>query len=51
MCKSGEKDDPNNYRGITLPNCLGKLYNAILYKRFEKDTEKQKILSPAQYGL
>ena len=23
--KSGNKDDPNNYRGITVAGCLGKL--------------------------
>ena len=51
ICKRGEKDDPNNYRGITLSNCLGKLYNTILHKLLEKDIEKQKILSPTQCGL
>ena len=30
--ESGEKDDPNDYRGITLYNCLGKLLSRILYK-------------------
>ena len=31
--KSGKKDDPNNYRGINLSNCLGKLFNTILNNR------------------
>ena len=48
MHKSGEKNYPNNYRGITLPNCLEKLFNTILYKRLKKDIEKQKIFSLAQ---
>ena len=29
--KSGEKDDPNNYRDISLSNCLRKLFNITLY--------------------
>ena len=28
--KLGKKDDRNNYRGVTLSNCLGKLFNTIL---------------------
>ena len=31
--KSGSSDDPNNYRGITLLNCIGKIFTSILYKR------------------
>lgn len=34
--KSGSKDDPNNYRGITVAGCLGKLFNTILYSRLDK---------------
>ena len=49
--KSGKKDDPNNYRGITLSNCLGKLFNTILYNRLQKETQANNILSPAQAGF
>ena len=31
--QSAKKDDPHNYKGT---NCLGKLFNTILYKRAEK---------------
>ena len=31
--KSGPRDDPNNYRGITLLNVMGKLFTAILCDR------------------
>ena len=28
--QKGSRDDPNNYRGITLLRCLGKLFTASL---------------------
>jgi hypothetical protein len=28
--KSGDKNDPNNYRGVSLINCLTKICNTIL---------------------
>jgi hypothetical protein len=32
--KSGPKDDPTNYRGITIGSALGKLFAKILNTRF-----------------
>ena len=49
--KSGEKENPNNYRGITLSNSLGKLFNTILYNRFTTKLQNVNILSPAQAGF
>ena len=40
LYKSGKKDDPNNYTGITLSNCLGKLFTTILYNRLQKEIHK-----------
>ena len=34
--KSGDKSDINNYRGIAVSSCFGKLFNKMLQKRFEK---------------
>ena len=31
--KSGNKDDPSNYRGICISSCLGKLFCSILNTR------------------
>jgi hypothetical protein len=31
--KSGDKFNINNYRGISLQNCIGKLFSAVLYSR------------------
>ena len=39
--KSGVKTDPNNYRGITLLNCIGKIFTA----------EDSKLLPEEQYGF
>ena len=49
--KSGKKDDPNNCRGITLSNCLGKLFNTILYNTLQNELQKNIVLSPAQAGF
>ena len=50
MYKLGKKDDPN-YRGITLLNCLGKIFNTILYNRLQNELRKIFILSPAPGGF
>ena len=34
--KSGNKDDPSNYRGICISSCLGKLFCSILNTRLLK---------------
>ena len=47
--KSGNKDYPNNYRSITLSNCLDKLFsNTIFYNRLQNELQKNIVLSPAQ---
>ena len=49
--KSGEKENPNNYRGITLSNSLGKLFNTILYNRLTTKLQNANILSPVKAGF
>ena len=34
LYKSGEFDDPNNYRGISINSCISKLFTLILNDRF-----------------
>ena len=43
--KKGSKNDPSNYRGITLMSCLGKLFLSILNNRLLQFTRESKILS------
>jgi hypothetical protein len=33
--KSGDRSKPENYRGITITGCLGKLLNSILNNRLD----------------
>ena len=49
--KSGDKKDPNNYRGITVTSCLGKLFSTILYKRIEAYLESNNLISKEQAGF
>ena len=43
--KSDKKDDPDNCGGTTLSNCLGKLFNTILYNRLQNEIQKSTVLS------
>ena len=38
----GSKDDPDNYRGITLLSCLGKLFTACLNNRISEYVHREK---------
>ena len=51
LFKSGETHDPNNYRGLTITSCLGKVYNSILNDRLVKFVEAHKILPDNQIGF
>ena len=47
--KTGDKSDPNNYRGISLSNSLPKIFNAVLNNRLIKVIDSQ--LSNSQFGF
>ena len=49
--KSGDKNISNNYRGITLLSCLGKLFTKVMNKRLNSWAEKHVKLNEAQYGF
>ena len=46
--KSGEKTDPNNFRGLAVSSCLGKLFNKILQRRLDKFCKKNQLISDLQ---
>ena len=41
--KSGDINDTNNYRGITITSCVGKLFNSILNSRLANFNKTNKI--------
>ena len=49
--KGGSKDDPNNYRGITVMSCLSKLFTAILNTRLTNYLEKHTLIAPNLSGF
>ena len=51
LFKSGNPDDPNNYRGITITSCLAKLFNSILNRKLVKFLDDHKSLHYEQIGF
>ena len=49
--KKGSKSDPNNYRGISLLSCFGKLFMTLLNNRLMTYAISNKIISPNQLGF
>ena len=49
--KKGDTSDPNNYRGLAIGSCIGKLYSSILLGRLEKFATTYKIIPPQQIGF
>ena len=49
--KSGNKQDPLNYRGICINSCLGKFFTSILNNRLKNFVLDEEILHEAQIGF
>lgn len=49
--KSGNKLDPNNYRGICVSSNLGKLFCSILNTRLQDFLREHDVLSKSQIGF
>ena len=47
----GSKEDTNNYRGITLLSCVGKLFTSILNQRLTEFCDNNLILKEIQAGF
>lgn len=47
----GDKQDPNNYRGITILSCFGKLFTSLLNERLNTYLEDYQILDEEQAGF
>ena len=49
--KKGDMLDPNNYRGLSISNCLGKLFTKILTARLIMFLEEYKVIDASQIGF
>jgi hypothetical protein len=49
--KKGSKLETDNYRGITINNCLGKVFSSIMNQRLTNFIEKIKIITDKQAGF
>ena len=49
--EKGEKNQPTNYRGITLTSCLEKLFTSLLGNRLVTFLETQNIINTHQFGF
>ena len=47
----GDPNDPNNYRGITITSCLGKLFTTLINSRLGKFVEDMETIGPEQAGF
>lgn len=47
----GDVKDVNNYRGITLLSCMGKLFTSVLNERLKEYAHENNILSESQAGF
>ena len=47
----GNRNDPDNYRGITLLSCIGKLFTSIINNRLTIFLDSNEIISEAQAGV
>ena len=47
----GDKASPDNYRGITILSCFGKLFTAILNNRLNNYLESMNLLCEEQAGF
>ena len=46
--KSEEKDDPDNFRGISIASCFGKLFTRMLKNRLQAFCDKKNLISNIQ---
>ncbi len=49
--KSGSVSDPNNYRGITLSSCIGKLFSGVMNIRLINMLNLKDLYSKYQFGF
>ena len=51
LFKKGDREDPGDYRGLTLLNVVGKLYSRVMNNRLIKHIELNHMLHEEQGGF
>ena len=51
LYKSSCRNNPNNYRPISLLSCFAKMFEKLLFKRLEVFLRKRSIIAPTQFGF
>ena len=51
LLKKGDKNNPNNSRGISIVSCFGKLFTSILNNRILAWERDHNILTDVQFGF
>ena len=51
LFKKGEHNNVDNYRGITILSCLGKLFTSVINNRLTEFVEQSNIIGPEQAGF
>ena len=51
LIKKGDREDPGNYRGITLLGVVGKVFSKILNNRLVQCLDKEGALHEGQAGF
>lgn len=51
LYKNGDPNNTNNYRGLSVKSCLGKLFTGLLQKRLDNYLESNNLLSQYQCGF
>ena len=51
LYKKGDMFNPNNYRGLTISNCLGKVATKIMNRRLIKWLESEGLIAHEQIGF
>ena len=51
LFKKGDRDDPGNYRGITLLNVVGKLYSRVINNHLLKHLDLNHLVHEGQRVL
>ena len=49
--KKGDKENPENYRGITLISCFGKVFTSIINRRLNSWAEANNVYFENQFGF